>query len=275
MLCSNAFAQVFVKSSSQELIESAIKNSMFIIRQNYQLKDSVTNEYFGLAGKEEFGISYSLGIKLQGGYCVTDQAVRPWEYDENYSRYRTTHIPIINKTEYLGVNADGKYQTLSFLNQEITPLLSEKLYMVKDSTFSGNGFFIDSSKGNKEGWVVYIAAEKSIYNVEIGVNPSYFIYRKDINLDDGKKEYRIDNPLTNQKIWGGFYLVPEQTAIGQITFKLVGLLVGHEKEWKIVTPFESLSDVSVLSQDEEKSVLTPVKSKNDDGKTEKKKRKSK
>lgn len=273
MLCSNVTAQVFVKSSSQQLIEDAVNGSFFIFRQNYQLKDSTSNEYFGLAGKEEFGMSYSLGVKLKGGYCITDVAMRPWIYDTNFDRYRSTHLPVINKTEYKELSDGSQYKTLGFSGDVVKPLIAEKLYQLEDSTFSGNGFSIDASKGTKEGWIVCITADKSLEETGENISFSYLIYRKDLNLEKERKEYSIDMPLINQKVWGGFYIVPEQTGIGQITFKLAGLLVGKDKEWVIITPFDNASVVSVLSDKEsDKDELTPVKKEEDNKKLEKKKK---
>ncbi|WP_163211647.1 hypothetical protein [Bacteroides sp. 519] len=264
----------FVYSDNQQLVVSAIENSLFVLRQSYQLKDTLTNEYYGRGGRNDFGTLFSLGVKLQQSYCVTDKAIRPWEHDENFNRYRSSnYVPIIIKTHYKELCDSCYYETLEFHNRLLTEIHPNELYQLTDSTFNKQGFETDTSVGKRNGWLVWLVAANTIEKAD-SVTVSYIIYRKELNRETGKNEYEIDAPSTNQHPWGGIFIVPEQTAIGQITFRLAGILMKKEDKWRIITPFTLQNAGTTVIEVPEETIeeLTLVEEKSTKKKTRKQKK---
>ncbi len=243
-------------SANQQLIEEFVGNGLFLLRQDYQIKDTATGKYYGRGG-DVFGSIYALGIKLQGGYCLSDRGVRPWEYDEHFNDYRKGYIPVMYKTYRRELTDTAMTGCPQWGDKRMRELLLGKFSYVADSLFGGDGFETDLTAGRKKGWLVWVVSKKAIAEAAPQTSVSYAIYRKELDIRDGAGEYVIDAPSVDQKVWGGIYVVPVQTAVGQITFRLVGVVDRWGDQWIVFTPFEKLlSPVSVVSDG--KSMLTPV-----------------
>lgn len=227
-------------SANQKLIEDAVKNGIFLLRQDYQLKDTATGKYYGRGGNNMFGSVYAWGIKVKGGYYLSDRGVRPWRYDANFDEYRRTHVPVLYKT-YRKEITDTTIITLQWDGEQMTELVPGKFGYVTDSLFQEEGFEADLTFGKKAGWLVWIIAEKAIEEAMPGTPVSYTIYRKELTIKKDVEEYPTNAPSTERKIWGGIYIVPEQTAVGQITFRLVGIMAQLDGQWTVFTPFRKIA----------------------------------
>lgn len=267
-------SQIYMKSSNQEFVEKAIMNGFFLIQQSYQLKDSVTNKFYGRLGKDEFGTVYSLGIKMKRGILVADQAIRPWEYDENFDRFRSTHIPVIYETKYKELCDSCTFSPFEINRQEVS--LPGQFSLVQDSHFHGNGFELDTISDEKDGWLVWIVSGDSIDKAD-SASISYIIYKKDLKQAANNKTFVVNAPTTDQVIWGGIYIVPQQTAVGQLTFRLSGVLLEKDHKWNIVIPVAEnrTEKTEEIRGDGSGDELTPVQADKVVGKTDKTKKKNK
>src|SRR3569833_4717471 len=75
-------------SGDQKMVRTAIDSSIYIVRQDYTLTNRSGNEY-GRNGKSYFGRTYTLGVKANGRIWTDSRAVRPWDTDGNYDKFRT------------------------------------------------------------------------------------------------------------------------------------------------------------------------------------------
>ena len=265
-----------LSTDNQELIRKSMEKSLIVMNSSYQLKDTVTNEYYGRHGRDEFGRTYSIGIKVKGGYYLSDKAVHPWMYDNNFNRYRETYLPVFYKGYYKELQDStlteiGKRS--EYLQTEIYP---QQFYFRNDSAlFNGKGFEPECQIGKKDGWLVWLVADKPITESDSITSTSYIIYRKTLEIKEGYQEYNIDAPSTDKTIWGGIYVVPESTDIGQITFRLSGVLVEKEGKWAVLTAVSQNSNECVIINDENEgnNALTPIRKEETKNKKNKKNRK--
>ena len=260
--------QIF-KSSNQQFVEQAIKDGIFVIRQTYQLEDTTTQQRFGRYGNEEFGAYSSLAIRTSDGIIADSQLVSPWETDSNFSRYRTSHKPVIAQA-YSKELDDSIMSPITF---SIDSLNLGQLRLAKlcpqDSSFVG--FDIKKYKSPMEGWVVWLSNDSTI-SESIGLKkPDFTIFKRTVEFHPDTVSYKIDTPNISKQLWGGIFVVPEQTEIGQITFFLGGVIVREidSNEWILVTPVGQTTTVLARQEDE----LTPLRQQPVDKKKKNKKKK--
>lgn len=269
-LCPEAPAQIFVQSSSQQLVEDAVRGGFFLLRQDYQLQDTATGKYFGRDGRNEFGSIYALGIRMKGGCCLPDRGVRPWEYDANFDHYRMTHLPVIYKT-FLRELADTVIQeTAAPAATKPLELASQQCYYIADTLLGRQGFEAETGSGKKQGWLVWIVADRSLEEAAAAKSVSYVIYRRDMEFRKETSEYAVDAPSQAQKLWGGAYVIPVQTAVGQLTFRVAGILLPKGEKWVMTTALEKLPTAqTVRPAGDDPVTLTPVNNDKEEKKTKK------
>ncbi|MDR2232001.1 MAG: hypothetical protein LBE56_02620 [Tannerella sp.] len=248
-------------SSNQQLIEDAVKDGFFIIRQRYQLQDTTarTPTYFGWQNRDWFGESYSLGVKVKTGYYLFDKAIIPWLYDTNFEQYKTNskYVPVLSDGDFRTFeNID--YQSLPRGNALIKEGSSNRIFLLPDtSSFQQKGFSVDTGKGEKKGWLVWVTTDKPLEE-QPDQKPSCLIYRLELNFEQGKNSYDVKDPATDKNIVGGFYFLPEITDIGQITFSLSGVLLRENGSWQVAVLSNSTNQ-NIKQPNSSESGLTPIK----------------
>ena len=262
--------QIF-KSSNQQFVEQAIKNGIFVIKQTYQLEDTTTQQRFGRYGNEEFGAFSSLAIRTSNGILVDSQLLSPWETDSNFSRYRATHRPVIANS-YSMEFGDSIMSPITFSTDSLN-LGQFRLAKLcpQDSSFVG----FDNKRYNRttEGWIVWLSNDSTINEFNGHKNPEFTIFKRTIEFHPDSISYKIDAPSTSNQLWGGIFVVPEQTEIGQITFFLGGVIVKDlaSNEWVLATPMEQMITTRTRPEDE----LTPLRQQPTENKKKKDKKKKK
>lgn len=223
-------------SANQQLIEEAVEKGLFIVRQSYQLEDTVaeTPAYYGREGKPYFGQMYSLGVRLNGGYAIDGRLLTPWAEDGHFDEYRnsTQYRPVISQTTYRNIE-EITYQPLKFRRESRDTLEKGSVLLVKDSLFS-EGFSLWEEEGICKGWIVLAVGEKSLSESD-SVRLSLMIYRTEIKREADKVLYEIKSPSTTLSVVGGIYVFPVVTAVGQLDFRLVGLVQKVGDKWCILT----------------------------------------
>lgn len=246
-------AQVF-KTSNQKIVEDAIKSGLVIYRQSYQLQDNSTNQIYGKNGRDEFGKSYSIGIKVEDHLLVPKSALAPWESDQSYQRYTSTHRPLLYKTRARIVCDTLEYECHPLIDSTII-LSDNRFIQLKDTTFlMSPGFAIDAHPGKKDGWVVWITSENNIEMSDTIRTENFMIYNKELNISADSVRVKIDNPQTEKKIWGGIYITPKQTQVGTIQFYINGIMQYVGEQWYVYT----LSRTTQISTNIEENELTPI-----------------
>lgn len=235
MLLTNSYAQFSIGKSTATLwIDDAINSAFFLSRNSFQVSDKKTGELYGLNNQNEFGTEISLGIKIKNGIVLTDRAVRPWEYNAKFDTYRDGYEPVPYMSEYSEIGGDAKYDTLDTSQSKKEKILSSSLYFLASDRFSGKGLTVDCTKGTKDGWVVWICANK---DADLNKNSKVELvcYSKTIDVNDANK-IDIDTP-DGQNILGGVYVVPNSTDIGILEFCISGIIVENEGKWSLCFPF--------------------------------------
>lgn len=245
--------QIF-KSQNQQFVEQAIKDGIFVIRQTYQLEDTTTNQRFGRYGNEEFGFAASLAIRTTDGYVVDSNILFPWDTDSNFSRYRDSHRPVL-ASSYSMEFGDSIMTQISFTLDSVNSN-QRKLSILCPTDYSSVGFDSKRYNGSTEGWVVWISNDSIISKYDGQKNPELTIFKRTIEFKADSVLYPIDTPNTTKEIWGGIFVVPEQTGIGQITFHLGGVIVKdvESNEWAVVPVIKQSASTSLRPEDE----LTPL-----------------
>lgn len=258
-------------TSNQQIVQSAVEKSFVSVSSSYRLLDLKTQKLYGRNGSNAFGTVISWGIKIEGGFILLDQAVRPWEYDSNYNKYRGKYGTVRYQLSF--IEGDTKRVIDSI---DVKACNAKKiLYSIKDTLVSkGDGFKIDSSNGEKNGWMVWLTEEKdSSY--------THLVFKKKIEFEPNDSMYEVEQPNTAKKILAGIFVEPCFKSIGSVTFKLCGILVELKGKWVLakvslnptetLTPKEELR--STVEQDSEDTDLTLIEPNEKKTKKNKKSRK--
>lgn len=222
-------------SANQQLIEEAVREGLFIVRQAYQLEDTTAEPpaYYGRDGKSYFGQTYSVGARLCGGYVIDARLTAPWLEDTHFEEYRhsTQYRPVISKTEYRDI-AEITYHPLAFRAENRDSVQKGSVCQQQDSLFSA-GFSLWEEEGLCKGWVVLAVGEKPLSESD-SAQLSLLIYRTEVNLEADKQLYEIKAPATSLSVMGGIYVYPVVNGIGQLSFRLAGLVQQIEDKWYIM-----------------------------------------
>ena len=270
----------------QSIIEEAVKNGFFITQQSFQIRDKESGELFGLNGKPEFGVKYSLGLKTPDGIIMSERAIRPWEYDEKFKKYAEKYDPVFYQAKYTELGEKVKYDSLTYSHEDLVEMIDSSLYCLPSNIFTSQGFLLDGfvldvEEGDKQGWIVWLTT-KSGNSLDKSADLTFTIYRKDFKVEKRNQSFDIDDPTPGQNPVGGAYVVPYMVRPGVVEFRLCGIILKKNDNWKIFTPFVGMNNEDsseqepvneeILEQDDSSSELTPVKTK-EEKKDKKKKRK--
>ena len=267
----SAFAQLFgtgiFSSSNQQLVEKAVQDGIVLLRQEYQLEDTLTMKRYAWDNRPEFGSAVSMCVLTENGYIVSDRALHPWEYDPRFEQYRNTkYRPVLSKTGFRTV-ADSVYRAAGRPEPQCVQPLSDKGWVhAADSLFGCKGFTFDRTAGEKDGWLVWLASGGS--GETDSEELSLVIYRHKLVVEEGTESYDIPAPNSLLSMTGGIYIVPQYTGIGEITFALVGAVAGNEGKWQMmrvadIRPADDSSDGADDAADSAETgglseALTPV-----------------
>lgn len=118
---------------------------------------------------------------------------------------------------------------------------------LSDSTQTTNGLKIDSIAGVKNGWLIWITSESNLAdNDSVRLNS----IKKEIEVPVDGEFLRIEKPDISGTVYGGIYVTPQQTGIGQIAFTLTGVMVLDDEGWVLDFPF--------IKEQRETKALTPI-----------------
>lgn len=231
-VASAQFSQSMFNSPNQQLVEQAVRNGIVLMRSDYQLLDTVTNERYGWNHREMFNSVYSVGIKAGDSYMVSDRFVRPWSYDGRYLGLTgVAYVPVVSRT-VCRMMSDTVMTEIDYAASEIYPLEDSLAYLVGGTAREVRGFSVDSAAGDKDGWLVWVVAEDSTLSDDSEL--SLVTYRHSMTLDKDTLCYQLPDLVTSEYVVGGFYVVPQNTAVGVLDFKLAGFAAMKDAHWYIV-----------------------------------------
>ena len=275
----SSFAQLFgtgiFSSSNQQLVEKAVQDGIVLLRQEYQLEDTLTMKRYTWDNRPEFGSAVSMCVLAENGYVVADRVLHPWESDSRFSQYRNTkYRPVLSKT-YFRTVADSVYRAAGRPEPRFERNLSDDggwVYAV-DSLFGGKGFAADRASGEKDGWLVWLTADKDSEDDTAGL--SLVTYRHKLTVEESSERCEIPASTTLRSVIGGIYVVPQYRGIGEVVFALTGVVVPDGDRWQLLRIADSLSDDSCAVEESEptpsddlQDALTPVQQDDDSAETD-------
>lgn len=213
--------------AGDNLVKETIGKSIVTMEQSYHLKDAKGNVY-GLDNKTSFGTVYSLGIVTEGGFIVDDKVLHPWNYDPNYEEYRNnrnyapvwhgTSIKPFGNNEFSKIDCEERVYEELFKDRFLLSCVSKGL-RVSDTTGKVNGWMV---------WVMHPSQSEISKDLNYNV---YVVYTQDVEVKNN--EFTVRPPQNTQMTIGGFFIVPNITSIGSVTFELCGMVYKEGLDWKL------------------------------------------
>lgn len=263
---------------SNALVEQAVEDGCFFLSHSYQLCDTMTMQKFGRYGSDIFGNKTGLAIKIKGGYLIPNTVVSPWDFDENYNKYKRKYAPVSYQIKLKSFSDSTAVSVYDGVMPTYQALAGTDFCFVADSTtFDGEGFSLCNTEGEKNGWCIWYISDKVTDSLDSLVTISTISVKFDLTVKSDENTYEISAPKTGGKLIGGIFVVPMKSSIGCLTFELVGIISNTDSKWNIVTPFFEFKSGDELSPviDDSSSPDEVSPDKKDDNKVEKKKKHSK
>lgn len=213
----------------------ALKQHFFIIRQDYSLYDKKKKKYYGFNDHEQFGFTFSLGLKCNGFNLLFDEAVHPWTYDDNYPAFSSNKLePRITKSRYLLLDDSIIYNYID-LDTIVYPTQTVKsnvLYAGKPFVSLQKGLAVNTTDTCQAGILVWIT-------------------KKSGSLEDGT--IKVDLELTPTKIGmvGSITIIPpsKREVLGCVLvtscenddteYNLAGVASKKDGQWILSFPFKN------------------------------------
>ena len=248
-------SQSLLNSPNQQLVETAVEDAFIILQQDYLLLDTATNTRYGWNHQELFNSIYSVGIRVEEGYVVTDRFMTPWKYDTRYINLNNTaYRPIISNTQYRTLH-DTTMTRVQYDEQACLPIKDNLLYRTCSIANECRGLTIDTLHGTKEGWLVWLVASDSTLTSDS--EPSIVTYRYKLTTDSAVTDYPLPRPAVSGYILSGIYVVPVNSAIGVLDFCMIGAAYHSGDRWHIARV--SAKSVPTIAEEETTTILlTPI-----------------
>ena len=172
--------------------------------------------------------------------------------------------------------ADTVYTDVKYNPDYKRSIRDSLIYRVDSLAHEHRGLRLDSSLGEKEGWLVWITSADSL--LQENTQLSVVTYKHKITIEENKKESVLPKPATSKNIVAGILVVPKNTQVGVLDFQIVGYAFQKGDDWYVVRDVEF---ATVPEQNSNVSLLTPVSTDDEEAennassKKKSKKRKSK
>lgn len=230
-----------IKEEDNEVDSSLIKpimKSTFLLRQDYCLYDKREDELYGYDDQEQFGTTYSIGIKCNGFNIVSDCAIRPWEYDEKYGEFKSNKLtPQVTKSWYRYLN-----DTISSDYSQLDTIVTAKM-TIKEKAYYTSAPFVSSQEGMtinnqdtcKTGTLAWFVIEKgNVESADVRVNLEFN------TIDTEMFGTKNVVPPSGKQILGGIFVTKSQNA--DYYFELAGMITKRHSDWILEFPFKGFKN---------------------------------
>lgn len=250
-------AQFSSQLTGNQLVNLAAAGAVVVVERQYQLIDTISGQYFGRHGELHFGATASLAAKTNIGLIMTNEAVEPWNYDDNYNRYRDTHRPALYKAFARTADDTTTVELTTLYNTEPRSLIDRRLYFVDDTTtYRRDGLAIDTSVGQTQGWLLWLTSPDADMHHDSTVVVSV---RKTFDITADEPLHDIDPPQTIYAPRGGIFVTCQCTAVGKLQFRLAGVILHTaDGSWQLATPFANFSIEAEEQPADTTTELTPI-----------------
>lgn len=244
----------FGASPNQIMVEKAVEKGVILFKQDFQLLDTVSNTLYGRNNQEMFGSTYSIAYKLKNRCIVSDEFVNPWQYDENFRKIENnTYLPIISGTQYRDIT-DSTMKVMNYRSENCKSI-TDNVVCYTDNI--NNGFSIETTDGEKDGWIVWLQYSEPLSE---STKVSVVTHKHKVVFEDGIKEYELKNLNKTENHVCGFYVIPNYSKIGIIDFMFGGVINRKNDKWILVRfDDESVQSSEVVDKTEPEIIqITPI-----------------
>lgn len=244
---------LFKQSTSQILIEETVTKGLFIVESSYQFEDT-TGQRFGLDSLPYFNRKEQVGCLLDENIVVPITFFQPWQEDDMAKQYMDEYRPVLHEVKIRAIENSEVKSVDSTLLKDTTNLWEGYTAVHKQEV---QGFMIDTTSGNKDGWLVFISAD----------HPNTQCIHKPIE-DVQLGEQIVTVPSELSEVIGGVYVVPVVERVGQIIFKLCGVIRPSKggRQLTIMFPFVNRDYKEQLISKTKKGKLIPIAAEEKPGK---------
>jgi hypothetical protein len=223
-----------------KLIEQAIRQSCFVVRQDYVLQDDAGHRY-GNAGKDYFGRTYGIGVVSGNKLWMSAQVRQAWTGDAQYTPFKDSLEAVPFKTALRSVDST------TFMQDEVWNA------DIKDGVAYGNFSAFQGAPLGEEapsrGRLAVFYAEESSGTDTIAIQMTMAQVKNIQWAADGTATEKAIN-LKGKHILGGA-LFMEKIGHGMITFELAGLYVKMNNAWV-------LHKISHIATTTKNTIITPI-----------------
>lgn len=244
-----ALAQIFPKlkpvhtAENQQMVVSAMKSALCLVRFEYQLEDTTSHEKFNAEGKDYFGTSEGFLVKAEGGWMAPAGTATPWLGDQSVKQY-PGYKPVISSATIM-MPGDTVFRELPVPEiKKRTPVPMSSFTVVEDPGTFAEGLPFGKREGTVEGYVVWLSKKGNgltvtSYSHNLAASDSSFVSLAGKAVPEGAV--------------GGVYVAPSYPSAGTIRFELLGVLENSVNGWQIVKTGSQM-ETPELSADKPKLV---------------------
>lgn len=225
-------ATVNTSNSKYQLIEKALVDGFFCLKQDFQLEDTTTGKRYNHADDpKRFGGQTSFVVLLDNEYIVPDELIHPWDYDPNYSDYKgQKYAPVIHRSSVLKVGQTG-WKTKDVYNLGEEASLDNGLKYAVDESSEFTGLKLSSSFGKKTVWVVWLLFSESDSDAKC----EFLTSQIEMNINQEEVLYKMEKPDTKLPVLGGIVVEPVVKGIGSIDLELVGVINKSSSDYQMAS----------------------------------------
>lgn len=257
------------KSGANTLIESAVKDGIYVVNTSYFLKDKKTGQSYGRGGLKYYGTCSTLGYALPYGILCDENIFTPWEDDNAFDRYRNNenYEPVLSDSVYI-TNLAGEEVCRIPTTNAVSHVPDTKWIFFIETLDSLKRFHVNDVKtGKLSGWMIWICSddEATDSSKKYSLQSNY----KDIELDG--IPVNVDSPFLSKGLAGGFFVIPEIEGVGDIRLNIRGVLKKDSLQWHLdpinsswITNKEDreLEEENQALEPDNQDELTPIITKN-------------
>ncbi len=217
--------QLMMHQADKSLMEQAIEEAVYLVRQEYQLK-SPDGKIINRGDSAYFGKAYRIGILADRQLWIPASLRKPWADDPNFAAYRGTHAPFCVALKIKPLNQPVAYRTFTALTLDTSQAIT---------------YFSPGNNGLAMADTLPAQGSLLVYYVERADSPEESPVKSSlIPLDAlvwdaaGTAEIQ-DIQFNNRHILGGA-LFSEEIQIGTIEIKLVALYIEMDDHWVLKAP---------------------------------------
>ncbi|MBR0531062.1 MAG: hypothetical protein IJJ96_00485 [Bacteroidales bacterium] len=259
---SRAEAQIFprvrpsVTSESQNMVVSAMKDALCVMRLKYQLEDTLSHEKFNVEDKDFFGVAEGFCVKTKGGWIAPVNVATPWFGNNDVKKFPGM-TPVISSSEILSPgDSVFKPTTVPIIKtHKQIPMTSYEV--VEVSSDVSEGLMVGGWSEKVDGFVVWLSKKENILSINA------YGQHADSTI------VSMTGKTAPEGAIGGVFIKPTYPSAGTIHFEILGFLDNGPEGWRIIM-IDNPIETPVLSEDKPKLVPATPKQEKKTKKTNKK-----